>query len=54
MINSGQMDRQEALRQEEEMTTQYETNMRGILEGTIGLSKKAADKILSFNPAGSV
>ena len=48
MINSGQMDREEALKQEEEMAATFTENIRELLEGKIGLSKKLVAKIESF------
>jgi tRNA(Ile)-lysidine synthase TilS/MesJ len=48
MINSGQMDREEALKQEEELATISYESIRDLLEDRIGLSKKEASKILSF------
>ncbi len=50
MINSKQIDREEALKQEEEMAANYVENIRELLEDKIGLSEKEADKILSFDP----
>ena len=50
MINSGQMDREEALKQEEEIlasTIQDTKQMRKLLEGEIGLRRKEANRILS-------
>lgn len=49
MINSGQMERGEALKQEEEMVLTLPENIRELLEDKIGLSRKEADKIQSFN-----
>jgi tRNA(Ile)-lysidine synthase TilS/MesJ len=48
MINSGQMTREEALRQEEEMAARYEEGIRELLEDEIGLPKKEVASILSF------
>jgi hypothetical protein len=48
MINSGQMDREEALKQEEEMAASFTEGIPELLQGRIGLSKKEATKILSF------
>lgn len=48
MINSGQMAREEALRQEEEMAANHAKNVRELLEDKIGLSEEEADRILSF------
>jgi hypothetical protein len=48
MINSGQMTREEALRQEEEMAARYEEGIRELLEDEIGLPKKEVARILSF------
>jgi tRNA(Ile)-lysidine synthase TilS/MesJ len=49
MINSGQMKREEALKQEEEMISTLSENIRELLEGKIGLSRKEADRILSLS-----
>jgi len=48
MINNRQMDREEALKQEEEMTANVAESMRELLEDKIGLSKEEATEILSF------
>jgi len=48
MINSGQMTRAEALRQEEEMAATIRENIRELLEHKVCLSNKEATKILSF------
>ena len=48
MINSGQMDREESLKQEEEMAASFTEGIQELLEEKIGLSKKEANKILSF------
>ena len=51
MINSGQMSRQEALKQEEEMLAtiaQDSKQIRNLLENEIGLSRKETDRILSY------
>jgi hypothetical protein len=51
MINGGQMDRQEALKQEEEMLAtiaQDSKQIRNLLENEIRLSRKEADRILSY------
>ena len=48
MINMGQIDRKEALRQDEEMSLTIEEKVRELLKNKIGLSKKEVSKILSF------
>ena len=48
MINSEQMNRAEALKQEEEMATTFAENIRELQENKIGLSKKEVAKIESF------
>jgi len=48
MINIGQMHREEALRQDDEMSGNIEEEVRELLENNIGLSKKGVKKILSF------
>jgi len=48
MINDGQMDREQALKQEEEMTANVAEGMQELLEDTIGLSKEEATEILAF------
>jgi len=51
MINSGQMSRQEALKQEEEMLAtiaQDSKQIRNLLENEVGLSRKESDRILSY------
>jgi tRNA(Ile)-lysidine synthase TilS/MesJ len=52
MINSGQMDRHEALKQEEEMAMSFDENIKELLEHKIGLSKKEASEIMSFETKG--
>jgi hypothetical protein len=47
MINSGQMERIEALQQEEYVLTNYKKGLKGVLEDNIGLSEKDSKKILS-------
>lgn len=47
MINSGQMERQEALKQEEEIVESVVKNIRWLLEDMIGFSKREATRILS-------
>lgn len=47
MINSGQMERQEALRQEEEIVESVMKNIRRLLEDRIGFSKREVIQILS-------
>jgi N-acetyl sugar amidotransferase len=47
MINSGQMDRTEALKQEEEMAATFTENMPELLISKIGLSEKEVARILS-------
>jgi hypothetical protein len=46
MINSGQMSRTQALKQEEEMACISEGRMRDLLENKVGLTKKEVDRIL--------
>jgi hypothetical protein len=51
MINSGQMSREEALKQEKEMLAtiaEDNTQIRKLLEDEIGLPKKEANRILSY------
>jgi hypothetical protein len=48
MINSGQMVREDALKQEEDIISTLSENIRELLEDKIGLSKKEADKIILF------
>lgn len=48
MINSGQMDRDEALKQEETMLASYSKGLKEILEDRIGLSEEHANRILSY------
>lgn len=48
MINSGQMTREEALKQEEEMAASFTEDIRELLEDKIGLSKKEVAKIGSY------
>jgi hypothetical protein len=47
MINSGQMNRKEALEQEEDITA-FTKNIRTVLKDDVGLSDKEADKIESW------
>jgi hypothetical protein len=48
MINSGNMEREEALYQEKAMIANITHGLRELLEGKIGFSKKEATRILSF------
>ena len=48
MINSGQMERAEALKQEEDMLASYSKGLKEILEGHVGLSEKHANRILLY------
>jgi tRNA(Ile)-lysidine synthase TilS/MesJ len=48
MINSGQMTREEALNQEEELISSLAENIRELLEDKIGLSKSEVKRILTF------
>jgi hypothetical protein len=48
MINSGQMEREEALKQEEYMLASYSKGLKEILEEHIGLSEEHANRILSY------
>jgi len=48
MINSGQMDREEALKQEEEITANITKNIPELLEDKIGLSRNEATKIFGI------
>ena len=48
MINSGQMEREEALKQEENMLANYSRGLKEILEENIGLSEEHANRILSY------
>jgi glucosamine--fructose-6-phosphate aminotransferase (isomerizing) len=48
MINSGQMTREEALRQEEEALANHQETIRELLETKIGLSPQQADKIILY------
>ena len=48
MINGGQMEREEALIQEENMLVSYSKGLKEILEDHIGLSKEHANRILSY------
>ena len=48
MINSGEMDRDEALKQEEAMAATYTDNIHDLLENTIGLPEKLVSDIESF------
>jgi hypothetical protein len=54
MINNGQMERREALEQEEEMLRIDDKKLRVLLQNTIGLSKEATDKILNFQSLNQV
>lgn len=47
MINSGQMDRDEALKQEEQMAATFSENIEELLGNKIGLSRKEITRILS-------
>ena len=48
MINSGQMDRSDAINQEEEMLDSIKTIISELLYETIGFSKNEVDEILSL------
>ena len=48
MINSGQMNRAEALKQEGEMAATFVEHVPGLLRDKIGLSGKEVTRILSF------
>lgn len=49
MINSGQMDREEALKQEEEITANITKNIPELLEDKIGLSRNEATKVFGIS-----
>ena len=49
MINSGQMDREEALKQEEAITANITKNIPELLEDKIGLSRNEASKIFGIS-----
>ena len=48
MINSGEMEREEALKQEEAMATTYSDNIFELLKNTIGLPDKRIADIASY------
>jgi hypothetical protein len=48
MVNAGEIEREEALRQEEEMQRTYMDGIPALLEKKIGLTQKEAMRFLSL------
>lgn len=48
MINSGQMDREAALQQEDDIIATFPETIKELLEDKIGLSQKETESVLSF------
>jgi hypothetical protein len=54
MINSGQMERAEALRQEEQLANTCTDGLRELLEHEVGLQKTEVARIMGLQPERSV